>query len=61
MSKRLNPGCVILLDDAAWEAQQNTAARWSVELCSTYTTLGSTKPYIRMGLTGVRGENPPEN
>jgi predicted O-methyltransferase YrrM len=48
MKDRLRPGCVILLDDAAWETQQKTAARWSVELSATYTTLGSKKPYIRM-------------
>jgi hypothetical protein len=50
MKDRLHPGCVILLDDAAWEAQQKTAARWSVELSGTCTTLGSRKPYIRMVL-----------
>jgi len=50
MKDRLRPGCVILLDDAAWETQQKTAARWSVELSGTYTTLGSKKPYIRMVL-----------
>jgi hypothetical protein len=51
MNERLNPGCVILLDDAAWETQQKTAARWSEELGGTYETLGSKKPYIRMTLT----------
>jgi hypothetical protein len=50
MKNRLHPGCVILLDDAGWETQQNTAARWSVELRGTYSTLGSRKPYIRMAL-----------
>lgn len=50
MKDRLRPGCVILLDDAAWETQQKTAARWSVDLSGTYTTLGSKKPYIRMVL-----------
>jgi hypothetical protein len=48
MKSRLHRGCVILLDDAGWETQQNTAARWSIELRGTYTMLGSTKPYIRM-------------
>ncbi|HLE56726.1 MAG TPA: hypothetical protein VJB15_06565, partial [Rhodothermia bacterium] len=61
MNTRLRPGCVILLDDAAWETQQNTAARWSAELRATYATLGSRKPYIRMTLTDGRGESPPEN
>lgn len=51
MNERLNPGCVILLDDAAWETQQNTAARWAVELGATYETIGVEKPYIRMPLT----------
>ncbi len=52
MNERLNPGCVILLDDAAWETQQNTAARWALELGGAYETLGSRKPYIRLILTG---------
>lgn len=50
MKDRLHSQCVILLDDAAWEAQQKTAARWSAELSGTYTTVGSKKPYIRMVL-----------
>jgi hypothetical protein len=52
MKERLNPGCVILLDDAGWDTQQNTAARWGLELQGDYDTLGSRKPYIRMVLTG---------
>jgi hypothetical protein len=50
MKDRLHPGCIILLDDAAWETQQKTAARWSIELSATYTTCGSRKPYIRVAL-----------
>jgi hypothetical protein len=48
MKDRLRTGCVILLDDAAWETQRKTAARWSLELSGAYTTLGSKKPHIRM-------------
>jgi hypothetical protein len=54
MNDKLDPGCVILLDDAAWETQQKDAARWGLELGGDYETLGSKKPYIRMILTGRR-------
>lgn len=48
MKKRLDPGCVILLDDAGREDELAIARRWEAELDAPFETLGSSKPYIRM-------------
>jgi hypothetical protein len=48
MNTRLEPGCVILLDDAGREPERAIAQRWAHELCATQETLGEARPYIRM-------------
>ena len=58
LAKRLKPGCVILLDDAAREQETEIAVRWSVELCARYETVWVRKPFIRMTLLDKREEDP---
>jgi hypothetical protein len=58
LGERLRPGCVILLDDAAREQEKEIAARWSVELCASYETIWSRKPFIRMALLDKREKDP---
>jgi hypothetical protein len=48
MRERLQPGCVILLDDAYREQERAIARRWKAELGASFTILGATKPYIEM-------------
>jgi predicted O-methyltransferase YrrM len=48
MKERLQPGCVILLDDAYREAELSIAKRWETELGSSYIIQGMLKPYIKM-------------
>jgi hypothetical protein len=48
MRERLQPGCVILLDDAGREHELAIARRWEAELDAPFTVLGATKPYIEM-------------
>jgi len=58
LGDRLRPGCVILLDDAVREDETEIAARWSVELCASYETIRSDRPFIRMALLDRREEGP---
>jgi len=48
MSKHLNPGCLILLDDAGRESELAAAKRWQTEFGTSFRIFGSTKPYIEM-------------
>jgi hypothetical protein len=48
MGDRLEPGCVILLDDAVRREEREIAERWEAELGGSYEVLGDKKPYIRM-------------
>jgi predicted O-methyltransferase YrrM len=48
MRERLNPGCVILLDDADREPELTIGRRWEIELDSAIEILGSKKNYIKM-------------
>ena len=50
MRERLKSGCVILLDDAEREQERTIAARWQVELSTSFEILGSQKPYIELTL-----------
>ena len=50
LGERLKPGCVILLDDATREQETEIAVRWGVELCASYETIWSSRPFIRMTL-----------
>jgi hypothetical protein len=52
MRERLQPGCVILLDDAWREDERAVARRWQAELDSTHELVACKKPYIRMVVTG---------
>ena len=44
----LQPGCVILLDDAEREHERAIARRWQTELGATHEVIGRHKPFIRM-------------
>jgi hypothetical protein len=48
LGKRLGPGCVIILDDAAREHELAIARRWEAELDTLVELRGSRKPYIEM-------------
>jgi hypothetical protein len=48
LGRRLAPGCVILLDDAAREQELAVAERWQQELGSTCAKLGTKKPYLEI-------------
>jgi len=48
MLERLEPGCVILLDDAHRTPEIEIAKRWATELDSTFEICGAKKPYIKM-------------
>jgi hypothetical protein len=48
MRERLQPGCVILLDDAERAEERAIARRWAAELGAPFTIRGATKPYIEM-------------
>jgi hypothetical protein len=52
MTGRLEPLCVILLDDAGREQELAIARRWEIELGASFETLGRGKPYIRMTVLG---------
>jgi len=45
---RLEPGCVLLLDDAGRDEERAIAKRWQEELGATIEVCGRAKPYIRM-------------
>ena len=57
LREKLKPGCVILLDDAAREQETKIAARWGVELCASYETIGSRRPFIMMTLLDKREDS----
>jgi hypothetical protein len=48
MKERLQPGCVILLDDAGREQELAIAERWKNELGATLRVGGSVKPYVEL-------------
>lgn len=48
MRDHLQPGCVILLDDASREDERTVARRWQAELGATHELVLCKKPYIRM-------------
>lgn len=53
MGGRLNPGCIILLDDAGRRAELETAQRWQSEFNVPFNTEGINKPYIKMTLVST--------
>jgi len=50
MAERLQPGCVVLLDDAARTHEHAIAIRWARELDRQYEMLGVEKPYARIAI-----------
>jgi hypothetical protein len=50
MGERLQPGTVVLLDDAAREQEHAIANRWAHELDRRYEMLGAEKPYARIAI-----------
>lgn len=48
MRERLQPGCVILLDDVGREEERAIASRWETELGASLEIVGSAKPYCKM-------------
>jgi hypothetical protein len=54
MRERLQPGCVILLDDAERGPEREVARRWQSELGATHELVSCDKPYIRLVVTGPR-------
>jgi hypothetical protein len=53
MRERLEPGCVILLDDASREQELAIARRWEAEIGASFEILDCTKPYIKMTVMGT--------
>jgi predicted O-methyltransferase YrrM len=45
-------GCVILLDDAERESEQQIASRWADELPGTVEQIGTNKPFFRLVVDG---------
>lgn len=54
MGDRLQPGCLILLDDAGRQEEREIAERWEAELGATSELLGDRKPYVRMTVRNKR-------
>jgi hypothetical protein len=52
MKERFKTGCVILVDDAAREQERAMVSRWRSELDATLEVAGTSKPYIKMRVTG---------
>jgi hypothetical protein len=52
MGSRLNPGCVILLDDAEREHECEVALRWQAELAADAAFIDGSKPLIRLVVRG---------
>jgi Methyltransferase domain len=50
MAERLQPGTVVLLDDAARTHERTIANRWAQELDRQYELLGVEKPYARFAI-----------
>jgi hypothetical protein len=50
MGGRLAPGCVLLLDDAEREGEQDVARRWETAWGASLEVLGTAKPYFRLTL-----------
>jgi hypothetical protein len=48
LRSKLNPPCVILLDDATREQERTIAKRWAAELGASNQTLGTAKPYMKL-------------
>lgn len=54
MKDRLEPGCIILLDDAGREQEFAVAKQWETELGASLEPLGAGKPYIKLTIPGRR-------
>lgn len=52
MKTRLNPGCVILLDDAQRTQEQSIVSRWEKIIDIRYQMQGSIKPYLIIEMSG---------
>ena len=50
LKAKLNPGCVILLDDGYRKEEVEIALRWKAEMPATFDIKGTVKPYIHMVL-----------
>lgn len=48
LGQHLGSGCVILLDDAMRDGEQQVLARWDEELQVSHEMLGSSKPFARL-------------
>jgi hypothetical protein len=48
MHKRLQPGCIVLLDDAERAHERQVARRWQSELPADAEFLDGVKPLIRL-------------
>lgn len=48
MRSKLEPGTIILLDDAERVGEQTIAGRWAAELNTTFGVADADKPYIRL-------------
>jgi predicted O-methyltransferase YrrM len=50
LGERLNPGCVILLDDASRAEEREVLARWAADLPLKYELRGASRPYAAVEL-----------
>lgn len=55
MRERLEPGAIILLDDAGRPQEREIADRWQTELRGACELLGATKPYIKLTVAETAG------
>ena len=55
---RLPAGCVILLDDGARQEERVIAQQWAEDLGASSETLGITKPYLKLTVSGIAGQIP---
>jgi hypothetical protein len=55
---RLTAGCVILLDDGAREEERAIADQWAADLGASSETLGTTKPYLKLTISGIADQIP---
>lgn len=54
MKERLEPGCVILLDDTSRQGEHAIAVRWGRELGARVDMLGTDKPYCKLTVSSIR-------
>lgn len=50
LGRHLKSGCVVLLDDASRDGEQEVLARWDDELQVSHELIGSAKPFARLRL-----------